>query len=108
MPYHFSGQVLFAGNGDRTRAKNAVQRMLNDWNSTHPVAEQFTQVKFDSITLIGEAGTEGEVAGQVYPSLDFEYTNPDEVASTQAQISVQFNIDSNAYVTMRNLSLNLD
>jgi hypothetical protein len=108
MPYHLSGQVLFAGNGDRNRARNAVQNLLNDWNSTHPANEDFTQVRLASVTLVGEPGNDGEVVGQSYPSIDFEYTCPSEGPIMLAQSAIHFDIDSNAYITIRNLSVNLD
>lgn len=108
MPYHLSGQVLFSSNGERNRARNAVQNMLNDWNSTHPTNEDFTQVRFQSVTLVGSADHSPEVPGQSYPAIDFEYTCPSESPIMQAQIAIQFDIDSNAYVNIRNLSVNLD
>jgi hypothetical protein len=108
MPYHLAGQVLFAGNGDRNRARNAVQNMLTDWNGTHPVEERFTQVRFNNVSLLGEADSEGEVAGQSYPSIDFEYTCPSEGPTLMAQQAVHFDIDSNAYVVIRGLSVYLD
>ncbi len=108
MPYHLSGVVLFQTNGERNRARNAVQTMLNDWNSTHPTTEDFTQVRFNNISVVGEANNAPEVQGQSYPAIDFEYTCSSEQSIMQAQIAIQFDIDSNAYVNIRNLSVNLD
>jgi hypothetical protein len=96
MPYHLAGQVTFSGNGERNRAKNAVDRLLADWNSTHDASADFTTVRLLNSTIGG------------LPALDFEYTCLDQAAVELAHSAIHFDVDSNAYVEILGLSIWLD
>lgn len=96
MPFHLAGQVTFGGNGERTRARNAVSNLLADWNSTHEATQDFTQVRLVNSTIGG------------LPALDFEYTCLDQTAVELAHSAIHFDVDSNAYVEILGLSIWLD
>lgn len=96
MPYHLAGQVTFASNGERQRARNAVSNLLSDWNSTHDASQDFTQVRLVNTTIGGLL------------ALDFEYTCLDEAAVSLAHSAIHFDVDSNAYVEILGLSIWLD
>lgn len=108
MPYHLVCEVSFSSNGERNRARNAISSYITNWNGSHPTNEDFTLVRLNNVTLIGIAEDDREVEGQSYPGLDFEYTTPSESSVMEAQRVIQQDIDTNAYLTIRTLSVNLD
>ncbi len=93
MAFHLAGQVTFASNSARNRASRAVAKLIADWNSAHPAAEDFTTVQMlDTILIDGLA------------AIDFHYTCPTSEPIELAHAAIHFDIDSNAYVDMLGLS----
>lgn len=99
MQGFLNGLVTFATQGDRNRAKNAIESWVTNFNATHP-----------SAVFVGSTTTTTAVDPDTQQSeraLSLAYTCTDYSGIEAAMVAIAQDVEANSFLNIINLSTGL-